>query len=137
HGVSDGGGHRQGKCRRRLHFPCPGNPTRRCKHRLRNLAVGKVQRPHLKQVPASEPPTETRGQVDRKTVHQRLTIVGARLPVLFLLDDPATNGPIRCRDERIDGPCRCAPCCLRGSWHRVGLLSSLRVERRGTPRRLE
>ena len=60
----------------------------RCKHGLRDLAVGEVQGPHLKQVPAAEPPTDPGGEVDCKAVHQRRTVVGARVPVLPLLDDP-------------------------------------------------
>jgi hypothetical protein len=77
-----------------------------CRHRLHNLAVGEEEGPHLEEVSAAESTAKAGGQVGGEAIEQGRSIVGARLPVLFLLNDSATDGPVGRRDQRVHRPRR-------------------------------
>jgi hypothetical protein len=83
------------RCRRRHRFS---------RRDLENLAVREIEGAHLKQIRASESSSEAGLEVSGQPDDELFPIACPLGPVLLLLDDAATYGPIRRGHDRIDGP---------------------------------
>jgi hypothetical protein len=77
---------------------------KRCsRRRLENLSVREVEGAHLEEVCAPKATTEAALKIARQPNNELLPVIGPSCSLLFLLDNPPADRPVRRSDDGVDG----------------------------------
>ncbi len=83
------------------------------RRRLDNLQMRQIELAHLENVAAREAPPKLRCKILRKAIDQALAVSRPLIAILFFLHNPATNLPVRRRNDGIDRSRRSSACDLK------------------------